>query len=114
MSPPNHETFSAKEAAHSLFQSVAFLRWIFPRNDDLPRLLLFLQLAFKLCQPDEIRKSHLTVLNIKLLLDSNEELSDSLPARPFEPALRPFSQRLFPNCASCSHLHSKKRGTPSP
>ena len=74
------ETFSAKGEAHTLFQFAAFLRWIFPRNDDLPRLLLFLQFPFKLGQPDEIRQRHLAVLEIQSLFNIDEQLGDSLPA----------------------------------
>jgi len=66
------ETFSAKGEAHTLFQFAAFLRWIFPRNDDLPRLLLFFQLSFKLGQPDEIRQRYFAVLEIEPLFNLDE------------------------------------------
>jgi len=69
--------------AHSLFQSAAFLRWIFPRDDDLPRLLLFFQLPFQLRQPDEIRQCYFVVREIQPPFDIPEQLGDSLLASAF-------------------------------
>ncbi len=59
-------------AVHNLFQFAAFFRWLFPRDDNLPRLLLFLELAFKLCQPDEIRQRHLVGLEIEALFNVDQ------------------------------------------
>src|SRR5580693_8647563 len=100
--------------AHSLFQSAAFLRWIFPRDDDLPRLLLFFQLSFKLGQPDEIRQRHLAVLQIQPLFNIDEQLADSLPPGSFEPPAWLYFQRLFDLCSACRHLNLKKMGAPFP
>ena len=73
------------EAVHSLFQFAAFFRWLFPRDDNLPRLLLFLELAFKLCQPDEIRQRYLIRLEIEALFNVDQKLADSLLAAASPP-----------------------------
>src|SRR5271170_6530678 len=80
-----HETYFVMEAEHSLFQFAAFFRWLFPRNDNLPRLLLFLKLSLKLCEPDEIRQSHFVGLEIEVLLDVDQQLADSFLAADFPP-----------------------------
>jgi hypothetical protein len=97
-------------AVHNLFQCAAFFRWIFPRDDDLPRPFIFFQLPFKLCQPDKIRQCHLHILQVQPFFNADEQFGNSLSTRVLRPALRLFWQRLPPTQCPGRHLSSTKKG----
>src|SRR5579864_3660360 len=68
------------EAEHMLSLDALCLGRLAPRDDDLPRLLLTLQLPFELSQPNEVRHRgfRFFVLGLELFLYLVEERTDCL------------------------------------